>query len=518
MSDQKQNSPARKASSATSTTVASSKQEQPATISSLVRACKEVENITFVVFGASGDLAKRKIYPAIFDIFKSGYLPKHWRVVGYARSHITIDELQKNVKPFMSSDAKDTAFHDEFFKHCFYLSGQYDKDDDYIKLNQFICEQEEQCGASKANRIFYLSLPPNVFLDAAIRTGKNCKSENGFNRIVIEKPFGRDLESFEDLSRGINAIYSQDEIYRIDHYIGKEVVQNLLVLRLANVIFDPLWNRSAIKCVQIIFKEQLGVEGRGAYFDNYGIIRDVMQNHLMQILALITMEPPTSLSPEDIRSEKVKVLRSIEPVTRENIVIGQYRGKGEQVGYREDPSVPDDSLTPTFAACVLKIKNRRWDGVPFLLKCGKALDERVAEIRIQFHEVPANLYTFATVTPNELVIRVQPNESIYFKIMNKVPGLGERLTESQLDFTYKSKYNTTRIPDAYERLLFNVLKGDETDFVAEEELRISWKIFSPILHELEEKHVMPELYQFGSRGPDSLHYLAAKNGVKWAHD
>jgi len=483
-------------------------------VSSLAKTCKDVENVTFIIFGASGDLAKRKIYPAIFDIFKSGYAPRNWRVVGYARSAMSMDQLKENVRPFMSEGKEGKL--EEFFKHCSYLSGQYDNDEDYQKLDQFITEQEEQCEAcshGKANRIFYLSLPPNVFLDAAIRTGKNCKSKNGFSRIVIEKPFGRDLESFEELSRGINAIYSQDEIYRIDHYIGKEVVQNLLVLRLANVIFDPLWNRSAIKSVQIIFKEQLGVEGRGAYFDNYGIIRDVMQNHLMQILALISMEPPTSLSAEDIRSEKVKVLRSIEPVTRENIVIGQYKGKGDQPGYREDRTVPEDSLTPTFAACALKIKNRRWDGVPFLLMCGKGLDERVAEIRIQFHEVPANLYTFASVTPNELVIRVQPNESIYFKIMNKVPGYGDRLTESQLDFTYKSKYST-RIPDAYERLLFNVLRGDETDFVAEEELRISWKIFSPLLHELEEKHVAPELYQFGSKGPDSLHYLAAKYGVK----
>lgn len=497
-------------------TSAKSEEQQHLQLHSLVRTTKDVENITFVIFGASGDLAKRKIYPAIFDIFKSGYTPKHWRVVGFARSEMSMEKLRQNVRPFLS-EAKEELIN-EFFNHCSYMNGQYDNDEDYEKLDQHITEDEMKCEAcvhGKANRVFYLSLPPNVFLDAAIRTGRICKSKNGFSRIVIEKPFGRDLESFEELSRGINEIYSQDEIYRIDHYIGKEVVQNLLVLRLANIILDPLWNRSAIKSVQIIFKEQLGVEGRGAYFDNYGIIRDVMQNHLMQILALISMEPPTTLSAEDIRNEKVKVLRSIEPVTRENMVIGQYKAKGDQPGYRDDRTVPEDSLTPTFAACALKIKNRRWDGVPFLLMCGKALDERVAEIRIQFHEVPANLYTFAT--PNELVIRVQPNEAIYFKIMNKVPGYGDRLAESQLDFTYKSKYST-RIPDAYERLLFNVLKGDETDFVAEEELRISWKIFSPLLHELEEKHIAPELYQFGSKGPDSLHYLAAKYGVKWAHD
>jgi len=381
---------------------------------------------------------------------------------------------------------------------------------------------ELEKGQSKVNRLFYLSLPPDVFLDAATNVGNYCRTNIGWNRIVIEKPFGRDLESFEILSKGLNSVFKQEEIYRIDHYIGKEVVQNLLVLRFANVIFDPLWNRSNIKCVQIVFKEQLGVEGRGGYFDNYGIIRDVMQNHLMQVLALVSMEPPVTLKPEDISIEKIKVLKSIGELKLEDVVIGQYKAKTaagkEHPGYRDDPTVDPNSTTPTFAACVLKVKNRRWDGVPILMKCGKALDDKVAEIRIQFHDVPANLYSSQKgAPPNELVIRIQPDEAIYFKIMNKVVGYGEKLAETHLDFTYKTKY-TNEIPDAYARLLLDVLEGKSSNFINEEELRISWQIFTPILKELEKNTVVPESYAFGSRGPVEADYLAARYNVKWSED
>jgi len=330
--------------------------------------------------------------------------------------------------PFLKKHEKKDL--DAFFEHVFYCAGQYDKEEDFANLNAMIekCESEgckllegeykalaeskhlsedevfedsETRDASpvpfkpRNHRFFYLSLPPSVFLVSATMLGKTCKTQNGYNRIVIEKPFGRDLVTFKKLSFGLSKVFGKDEIFRIDHYIGKEVVQNLLVLRFANVILEPLWNRNTIKSVQIIFKEELGVEGRGGYFDSYGIIRDVMQNHLLQILALIAMEPPVSLSPTDIRNEKIKVLKSIEPVKMEDIVVGQYKGKvvnGERFpGYREDPTVADDSITPTFAACVLKVKNRRWDGVPFFLESGKALDERLAEIRINFNDVPANL-------------------------------------------------------------------------------------------------------------------------------
>lgn len=507
------------------------------------------DNMTIVILGASGDLAKRKLFPALFTIFKEGFLGSAWRVIGYARSNLTKQELiDTHLLPFLKKhDKKDL---DEFFEHVYYQAGQYDREEDFQALNRVMeqCEAEgekileaehrsslehkcltedevfdDDCKSPttpfkpRRHRFFYLSLPPNVFLSSASMLGRTCKSQTGANRIVIEKPFGRDLVTFKKLSNGLSKVFGKDEIYRIDHYIGKEVVQNLLVLRFANVILEPLWNRNTIKSVQIIFKEELGVEGRGGYFDSYGIIRDVAQNHLLQILALIAMEPPVTLSPTDIRNEKVKVLKSIEPVKMEDIVVGQYKGKvinGEKVlGYREDPTVADDSITPTYAACVLKVKNRRWDGVPFFLESGKALDERLAEIRITFNEVPANLYTHAVVSPNELVIRIQPNEAIYFNIVNKVPGLGEKLSESQLNFTYKTLYDAKKIPDAYERLILNMVQGDESNFLSEDELKYCWQIFDPILHELQEKLVQPEPYPFASAGPTAVHYLRARYGL-----
>ncbi|KAG2387101.1 hypothetical protein C9374_002136 [Naegleria lovaniensis] len=514
------------------------------------KAVNKMDNITMVIMGASGDLAKRKLFPALFTLFKEGFLGKAWRVIGYARSNLSKEELiETHLMPFLKKFEKKDL--DAFFEHVYYQSGQYDKDEDFNQLNKLMekCEEEgtkileeefrtqieNKCLSEdevfedtesrspttifkpRKHRFFYLSLPPNVFLVSATMLGKYCKTQGGYNRIVIEKPFGRDLVTFKKLSNGLSKVFEKDEIYRIDHYIGKEVVQNLLVLRFANIILEPLWNRNTIKSVQINFKEELGVEGRGGYFDSYGIIRDVSQNHLLQILALIAMEPPVTLSPTDIRNEKIKVLKSIQPVKMEDIVVGQYKGKtvnGEKtLGYREDPTVADDSITPTYAACVLKIRNRRWDGVPFFLESGKALDERLAEIRITFNDVPGNLYHHAVVSANELVIRIQPNEAIYFNIVNKVPGLGEKLSESQLNFTYKSTYDPKKIPDAYERLILNMLQGDESNFLSEDELKYCWQIFDPILHELQEKLVQPEPYVIGSAGPTAVHYLRARYGL-----
>jgi glucose-6-phosphate 1-dehydrogenase len=466
--------------------------------------------------------------------------PISWNIIGYARSALTREELRERILPFIpKDDTRDRSqsvsspsqpsgnkqklelprdqLLDNFFACCHYVQGAYDKGEDFMHLNE---EMKKLEGGKRANRLFYLSLPPNVFLDAATNIGNHCRTETGWVRIVIEKPFGRDLKSFRDLSDGLNKVFKPNEIYRIDHFVGKEVVQNLNVLRFANVIFDPLWHRSNIKCIQIIFKEQLGVEGRGGYFDSYGMIRDVVQNHLMQILALVCMEPPVSLAPEDITAEKIKVIKAISPIAKEDFVIGQYRAKKisgkEYPGYLDDPTVDPNSLTETFAACVLKIKNRRWDGVPILMKAGKALDEKVLEVRIQFNDVPANLYTNYKVSPNELVIRIQPDEAIYFRIMNKVPGYTDRLTESQLDFSYKSQAKNINIPDAYARLMCDVLVGNESNFIREEELELAWKLFDPVLELMEKLHMAPEPYAFGSRGPVEADYLAARHGVKWS--
>eukprot|EP00339_Tiarina_fusa_P030001 CAMPEP_0117019764 /NCGR_PEP_ID=MMETSP0472-20121206/15113_1 /TAXON_ID=693140 ORGANISM="Tiarina fusus, Strain LIS" /NCGR_SAMPLE_ID=MMETSP0472 /ASSEMBLY_ACC=CAM_ASM_000603 /LENGTH=299 /DNA_ID=CAMNT_0004724797 /DNA_START=606 /DNA_END=1502 /DNA_ORIENTATION=- len=292
------------------------------------------------------------------------------------------------------------------------------------------------------------------------------------------------------------------------------MVQNLLVLRFSNFAFQPLWNRSAVNNVTISFKEPFGTEGRGGYFDNIGIIRDVMQNHLLQVLSLVAMERPVSLSAEHIRDEKVKVLRCISPLKLEDVVIGQYvaDAKQENPSYTDDEGVPNDSRCATYAAAVLRVENERWAGVPFILKCGKALNERKAEIRLQFNDVPGQL--FEESARNELVIRIQPNESAYMKIQVKPPGLALGTQQTELDLHYPSRFENGRMPEAYERLLFDVLKGDHSQFVRSDELDEAWKIFTPVLHQIDEEKIEPKKYFYGSRGPKEADEFTASHGFK----
>ncbi|KAH7574599.1 hypothetical protein JRO89_XS03G0318400 [Xanthoceras sorbifolium] len=409
---------------------------------------------------------------------------------------------------------------DEFLKRCFYHSGQYNSEEHFAELDIKLKEKE---AGRKSNRLFYLSIPPNIFVDVVKCASLRASSASGWTRVIVEKPFGRDSESSGELTRSLKQYLREDQIFRIDHYLGKELVENLSVLRFSNLVFEPLWSRNYIRSVQFIFSEDFGTEGRGGYFDHYGIIRDIMQNHLLQILALFAMETPVSLDAEDIRNEKVKVLRSMKPLQLEDVNIGQYKGhsKGSRSypAYTDDPTVPKDSLTPTFAAAVLFINNARWDGVPFLMKAGKALHTKRAEIRVQFRHVPGNLYrrNFGTdldKATNELVLRVQPDEAIYLKINNKVPGLGMRLDRSDLNLLYRSRY-PREIPDAYERLLLDAIEGERRLFIRSDELDAAWSLFTPLLKELEEKKIVPELYPYGSRGPVGAHYLAAKYNVRW---
>jgi len=350
-----------------------------------------------------------------------------------------------------------------------------------------------------SNRLWYLALPSSVYVAAASGIRNGGISSTGWNRLIVEKPFGRDLESSRQLSEDLSEVWPETDIFRIDHYLGKEMVQNLMVLRFANSVWEPLWNRHYISCVKITFKENFGTENRGGYFDPYGIIRDVMQNHLMQIFALIGMEPPVTLGAEDVRNEKVKVLRSVPPLTIDDIVIGQYISDGKNPGYLDDDTVPEDSVTPTFAQCVLYINNSRWEGVPFILKAAKAVDERKADIRIQFKPHPGNLFPEAEI--NELVLRIQPNEALCLKQMTKKPGLTSILAQKYLDLSYGSAFEGIYNPDAYERLILEVCKGKPNLFVRVDELDVAWKIFTPILHKLEDEKIPPLQYTFGSRGP-----------------
>lgn len=480
--------------------------------------------VSITVVGASGDLAKKKIFPALFALYYEDCLPEHFTIFGYARSKMTDAELRDMVSRTLTCriDKRENCSDkmEQFLKRCFYHSGQYDSEDHFGELDKKLKEHE---GGRLANRLFYLSIPPNIFINVVKSASKSASSANGWTRVIVEKPFGRDSESSSALTRGLKQYLMEDQIFRIDHYLGKELVENLSVLRFSNLVFEPLWSRQYIRNVQLIFSEDFGTEGRGGYFDSYGIIRDIMQNHLLQILALFAMETPVSLDAEDIRNEKVKVLRSMKPLQLENVVVGQYKShtKGgiTYPSYTEDKTVPKDSITPTFAAAALFIDNARWDGVPFLMKAGKALHTRRTEIRVQFRHVPGNLYkrNFGTDldrATNELVIRVQPDEAIYLKINNKIPGLGMRLDRSNLNLHYAARYSK-EIPDAYERLLLDAIEGERRLFIRSDELDAAWELFTPLLKELEEKKIAPELYPYGSRGPVGAHYLAAKYKVRW---
>jgi glucose-6-phosphate 1-dehydrogenase len=343
----------------------------------------------------------------------------------------------------------------------------------------------------------------------------SCGPARGWSRIVIEKPFGRDRASSDQMAKELSQVSGERDIYRIDHYLGKEIVQNLMVLRFANTIFEPLWNREHIESVRITWKENFGIGARAGYFDHYGIIRDVMQNHLIQIASLIAMEEPSSLGSQFVRDEKVRALKSIAPVTLDDLVVGQYRGivrdKTRLPAYTEEPGVPVGSITPTFAAATLKVNNDRWQGVPFFIKAGKALDTRVSEIRVQFRPKARNIFSDIrpTLPDNALVIRVQPDEAIYFRIVNKQPGLKLELVDTDLNLKYESTFRDP-IPEAYEALILDALRGDKSVFIRNDEVAAAWDIFTPVLHELEKRTIKPEPYEFGGRGPAKADALAAR--------
>lgn len=473
------------------------------------------EALTIVVLGASGDLAKKKTYPALFSLYVHKLIPSIANIVGYARSSIPLEEFRTNIgKSLKGHDDKKEAF----LKRCFYFHGQYDSVESLQELSKQCDSLEaDSLGTGKkkiGNRVFYMAIPPSVFIPAAKAIRGGGLSSDGWNRIVVEKPFGHDLESSQKLSAELANLFSEEDLFRIDHYLGKEMVQNLMALRFANVVFEPIWNRYYINNIQITFKEDIGTEGRGGYFDEFGIIRDVMQNHLMQIFALVGMEHPVSLNSEHVRDEKVKLLRCVPPIELEDVVVGQYTKSedGKKPSYLDDPGVPKDSTTPTFALAVLHVNNERWNGVPFILKCGKALNERKAEIRIQFHEPCNSLYPSLEKARNEIVLRIQPNEAIYMKFLSKKPGLSSDLEQSELDLTYKQRFDITELPDAYERLIYDVVRGDHNLFVRDDELDAAWRIFTPLLHKLENEKIKPELYAFGTRGPQSADELAQQYG------
>ncbi|KAG6821263.1 hypothetical protein H0H93_002373 [Arthromyces matolae] len=472
------------------------------------------DNTIIVVLGASGDLAKKKTLPALFGLYCQGFLPRDVKIVGYARTKMDLDEYHKRTTSYIkntNNDPEIVAKIEEFKALSTYISGSYDEGAAFENLNKHLEEIESKYQSKECNRIFYLALPPSVFVPVAKNLKEHCYvTRGGVNRIIVEKPFGKDLDSARELLGSLKQYWTEDETFRIDHYLGKEMVKNLLVLRFANVAMGAAWDKNSISNVQITFKEPFGTEGRGGYFDEFGIIRDVLQNR-----NILTMERPVSFSAEDIRDEKVKVLRCIPPITREDTLLGQYVAANGKPGYLDDATVPPQSVCPTYAATTLWIHNPRWEGVPFVLKAGKALNEAKVEVRIQFKDVTQGI--FKDIARNELVIRIQPSEAVYLKVNAKTPGLYTRAIPTEMDLTYKRRFTESKIPEAYEALILDALKGDHSNFVRHDELDVAWKIFTPILHWIDGlngpvPHPVP--YPYGSRGPKELDNFVEKYGYK----
>ncbi len=479
--------------------------------------------LSVVVIGASGDLARKKIFPALFALYCQDLLPSNFQILGFARTPYTDDAfralLQKHLTCRYAPGDLCEARMEAFLKCCYYVAGQYGEREAYLDLYTRMLEVEPE---REVNRLYYLSIPPSIFTDVAHALGGaglvQCGISSPWSRVVIEKPFGSDRESSDVLVREMANVFREAQTFRIDHYLGKEVIQNLMVLRFANLVFEPLWNRDYIESVQISWKENLSVEGRAGYFDGYGIVRDVMQNHLLEILALTAMEPSAQLDAGHICNEKIRVLRSIRPVELEQVALGQYTaatvGDHTIPGYLEEKDVPASSRTPTYGAAVLHIDNERWQGVPFMIMAGKGLDSRKTEIRIRFKPVAASMFAdyIARTGPNELVIRVQPDEGIHMCVAAKVPGSPLKLKQTELDLRYQKAFDEL-IPDAYESLILDALRGDKSLFIRKDELAAAWDIFTPFLHAWDASDIKPEAYAFGSVCTEGARALAIAHGL-----
>jgi glucose-6-phosphate 1-dehydrogenase len=468
--------------------------------------------LNIVVVGASGDLACRKIYPALFSLYSQGFLPAEFKVFGFARTAFSDaefrDRIVRNLTCRYVPASSCSERMDEFLARCFYHRGEYDRTDSFLDLH---VAMRERSGGELVDTVFYLAIPPSIFAAVARAVGATgmlrCDGAPPWVRVVVEKPFGRDRASSDSLTRELTEVFDEEQIYRIDHYLGKEIVQNFMVLRFANRVFEPIWSRAHIERVWIDWREDLGLEGRAGYFDGFGIVRDVMQNHLLQIMSLIAMEKPARADAHAIRDEKVRVLRCVPPPAPREVIVGQYTASnwkgGARRGYRRETGVPPDSRTATFAAVALRVENDRWRGVPFILRAGKGLDTRESEVRIQFRAVEGNIFASDGhwLPANELVLRIQPDEGIYLSIVCKEPGLDLVLDRTQLNLQYRLAFDRP-IPDAYECLLLDVLEGDKSLFIRSDELEAAWDIFTPLLRQLEESGADPVPYPFGTRGPD----------------
>jgi glucose-6-phosphate 1-dehydrogenase len=489
-----------------------------------------------VIFGASGDLAKLKLIPAIYEMAREKLLSEQSYVVGFARSKMSEDDFRKECNDAIRLNARSKKAIDEgllksVINRVHYFQGDdYGSADAHQKLSEFLTTLDAKYGNGEKNRLFYLSTPPNTFEPVITRLGERAmdSSKNPparFKRLIIEKPFGTDLASAKALNALIHKYFDEDQVFRIDHYLGKETVQNLMVMRFANSIFEPIWNYKYIDHVQITVGEVVSADDRAGYYDNSGALRDMVQNHIFQLMALVAMEPPAALDAVSIRDEKTKVYKSIRPIRPEQVdvftVRGQYgagtHGKVTTNGYTKAKGVRPDSRTETYAALKLFIDNWRWSGMPFYIRTGKLLEQKLSEVVVRFRSPPQTLFQKqceSPVYPNDLVIRIAPEEGISWRLNGKVPGGAMNIKPVALDFNYKTAFKV-EAPEAYERLIYDAMVGDQTLFIRGDEAEAAWAVVDPIEQGWRDSKKAPESYAPGSWGPKRGMDLIEHDGRRW---
>lgn len=479
---------------------------------------------TIVIFGASGDLTHRKLIPSLYDLFRKGRLPERFRIVGVARSEYTNEAFRSYVESGVKEFAKSTYDPDtwqNFAPLIEYFQGDLTAPEEMQTIDEALRELEK---GEPGNRIYYLAIGPQLYEKAIANLGvagmvQEMTPDAGWRRVVIEKPFGHDLASARALNQAIHQVLDESQIYRIDHYLGKETVQNLLVFRFANSLYEPVWNRNYIDHVQITVAETVDVSQRANFYDSVGVVRDMMQNHMMQLFSLVAAEPPSSFDAEAIRNEKAKVFSAIRPIKPEDVGESTVRGQYRQ--YRDTKGVAPGSITPTYAAIRFYVDNWRWQGVPFYMRSGKALAAKDTEISIFFKRPPHVMFPMkpgSKPAPNRLSICIQPDEGIHFSFQAKVPDTAAEMRSVEMLFHYQDTFGAQSIPEAYERLLLDVIKGDASLFTRSDAIELSWRLVDPIIQGWESPNAPPlYFYESGTWGPSEADRLIAHNGYHWTH-